>query len=66
MSLDEIREALKNAKPATTKHELIGGTVFPVTYFDDGLVVIDYPDRLFCQQVKEKQKNENSCTGSSN
>ena len=29
-----------------TVHEKIGDTVFPVTYFDDGMVIVDYPTRL--------------------
>lgn len=29
-----------------TVHEKIGDTVFPVTYFDDGMVIVDYPTKL--------------------
>ncbi len=27
-----------------TRHEKIGNTIFPVTYCDNGMVLIDYPD----------------------
>lgn len=26
-----------------TRHENIGGVIFPVTYMDNGMVLVDYP-----------------------
>lgn len=40
-----------------TINEKIGDTWFQVTYHEDGMVTVDYPTRLFCEQVKAK-KNE--------
>lgn len=40
-----IDEALK--EPPITLYENIGGIVFPVTYFPNGTVIIDYPDKPF-------------------
>lgn len=33
-------------KIAVTKYEKFGDTVFPVTYFDNGIVVVDYPNKF--------------------
>ena len=31
---------------SVTKNEEIGGIIFPVTYFKDGMVIVDYPNKL--------------------
>jgi hypothetical protein len=49
---------------AKTTYEKIGDTIFPVTEFPNGMVIVDYPDRLFCQQIKNK--NYDNSTGSTN
>lgn len=44
----------------TTKFEKINGVIFPVTYTDDGLVIIDYPsynEEVSKKITKEGQKN---------
>jgi hypothetical protein len=43
-----------------TTNEKIGNTWFPVTYHEDGMVTVDYPKRLFCEQVKENKNGEQS------
>lgn len=53
--MKEIAENWETRKTWTTKYELIGNTVFPVTYFSDGLVIIDYPEKPFSEQVKTKK-----------
>lgn len=40
-----------------TRYEKIGDTVFPVTYLDNGIVCIDYPDRLLIEK-KNKLSDE--------
>jgi len=42
--------------PSITRHECIGGTWFPVTYHDNGMVFVDYLDTFL---IKTK-KNDNS------
>jgi hypothetical protein len=45
-----IQKAKENGftiKMAETKYENFGDSVFPVTYWPDGLVTIDYPDEPF-------------------
>ena len=34
-------------RSSITKHEKLGDVIFPVTYFDNGLVIVDYPDKTF-------------------
>lgn len=36
-----------------TGYENIGGILFPVTYLDN-TIIIDYPNRLFCDRIKQK------------
>ena len=45
-------------KMSKTTHEKIGDTVFPVTYFPNGMIFVDYPT-----QPLRKKDNDNS-TGS--
>jgi hypothetical protein len=33
-------------KRVTTKMEKIGDTMFPVNYFEDGIVTVDYPSKI--------------------
>ena len=33
-------------KKSFTREEKIGDTVFPVTYYSDGMVIVDYPTKL--------------------
>ena len=47
-------------KPTITTNEKIGDTWFPVTYHEDGMVTVDYPTRLFCEQVKNKKDGNKS------
>lgn len=45
------------------KHEKIGDIIFPVTYGPNGIVLVDYPNMLFCDYVKRKvlkSKDDNS------
>jgi hypothetical protein len=56
--LDKLKENgidLNTIKPCIHKNEKFGDTWFPVTYYEDGTVIVDYPDRLFCQTIKDKQ-----------
>lgn len=41
-----------------TVNEKIGNTWFPVTYYENGMVTVDYPSRLFCKQVKENKNGK--------
>ncbi len=43
-----------------TTNEKIGDTWFPVTYHEDGMVTVDYPTRLFCEQVKGNKNGKQS------
>lgn len=43
-----------------TINEKIGDTWFPVNYHENGMVTIDYPTRLFCEQVKENKDGKQS------
>ena len=47
-------------KPTITTNEKIGDTWFPVTYHEDGMVTVDYPTRLFCEQLKDKKDGNKS------
>ncbi len=55
-------EGLDTSKIQQTKiiTEKIGNAWFPVTYHEDGMVTVDYPTRLFCEQVKEKTNGKQS------
>lgn len=62
--LDYLKENnIDTSKSVVTKHEKIGDTVFPVSYFPNSMVIVDYPNTLFCSTIKNKTKNDNS-TGS--
>lgn len=59
--LNKMREQgfdISKIKRTTTTNEKIGDTWFPVTYYEDGMVTVDYPTRLFCKQVKDKNGNK--------
>lgn len=63
--LDEMlkkmrEEGIDTSKIRRTKtiNEKIGDTWFPVTYHEDGMVTVDYPSRLFCEQVKENKNGK--------
>jgi len=43
-----------------TINEKIGDTWFLVNYHENGMVTIDYPTRLFCEQVKENKNGKQS------
>jgi len=47
-NLDEIKKMVEESKPSASFHtyEKIGNVIFPVTYFNNGVVVIDYPNQL--------------------
>jgi hypothetical protein len=55
-------EGFDTSKIQRTKtiSEKIGDTWFPVTYHEDGMVTVDYPTRLFCEQVKENKNGKQS------
>ena len=55
----DVSEFKSDFKPRTsvTKYEKLGDTIYPVTYHNDGMVTVDYPDNLFCNRVKNKKDN---------
>jgi len=46
-NLDAIKKMVGQSKVSATLHtyEKIGDTIFPVTHFNNGIVIIDYPDQ---------------------
>lgn len=45
-----------NPRTSVTKYEKLGDTIYPVTYHNDGMVTVDYPDNLFCNRVKNEKR----------
>jgi len=47
-SIDDIKKMVEESKPSTSFHtyEKIGDIIFPVTHFNNGIVIIDYPEQL--------------------
>lgn len=50
-SIDEIKDVMKDFIPESyekvfTSHEKIGDAIYPVTYFPNGMVLMDYPSLL--------------------
>jgi hypothetical protein len=46
--MSTMNEKLNNEPPKTvkTEYEKIGGTTFPITYFENGVIIVDYPKNL--------------------
>lgn len=44
LNLDILKENGFDTKGIVRKYEKIGDTIFPVTHFPNGIVVVDYPD----------------------
>lgn len=47
-NLDEIKKMVEGSRPSAFLHtqEKIGNIIFPVTYFNNGIVIVDYPNQL--------------------
>jgi hypothetical protein len=45
--MDFMKNKLENEPPKCikTEYEVIGGTTFPITYFEDGIIIVDYPEK---------------------
>lgn len=42
-TLKMLKDVNFNVPKSVTKYEKFGDTVFPVTYYEDGMIVMDYP-----------------------
>lgn len=47
LKLDDIEPFdMESIKKTYTREEKIGDVIFPITYYPDGMVIVDYPIKL--------------------
>jgi hypothetical protein len=47
--MDFMKNKLENEPPKCikTEHLVVGDVAFPITYFEDGMIIVDYPEKPF-------------------